>query len=307
MDHLTDMAVFVRVVEKRSFTAAAKELQISTSAVSKHVARLEKLLLSKLLDRNARVLTPTEAGRVYYDHCRPILAAVENARSDTMAVNGEIKGVLRVHSTFVIDTHFVAQAAMDMARRFPDLLIDMTVAPMPVDPASRGVDVVVSSGHSEQEVGKSYDAFLCKKLGVVPYTLCAAPSYFAKHGLPKVASELRDHRCLIHVNHNRAPTRWGFIEDGVEQTVTLQGELHSTSAEIIKMFAVQGLGIALLPRYAVSDEVNAGHLVTALDGKAVAERIIRVYYGHNRNVPRKVRMFVESLEDHYNKLIGADK
>jgi DNA-binding transcriptional LysR family regulator len=301
---LTDVAVFTRVVEKRSFTAAAKELQISTSSASKHVARLEKALLSKLLDRHAHILQPTEAGRVFYDHCVQILATVENARADTMAVNGEIKGVLRIHSTPVIDTQFVAQAAMEMGRQYPDLLIDITVGPMPVDPTTRGLDAIIASGHSEQEVGKSYETHLSKKLGVVPYTLCASPQYFREHGFPTTVSQLRDHRCLIHVNHNRSPTRWRFLEDGIEQTVTIQGELHSTSAEIIRMFAIEGLGVAFLPAYAVREAVSLKQLVPALEGRALAERIVRVYYGHNRYVPHKVRIFVDLLVQKYDALIG---
>src|SRR5690554_4063464 len=113
MERLTDMAVFARVVGNKSFTAAGKELNLSVSTVSKHITRLEAVLSTKLLDRSSRHLNPTESGRVFYEHCVRILAAVELAKTEVLGVSGEISGILRVHSTPSIGTNFVAPATLD--------------------------------------------------------------------------------------------------------------------------------------------------------------------------------------------------
>jgi DNA-binding transcriptional LysR family regulator len=308
MERLTDMAVFARVVEKSSFTAAGKELHLSTAAVSKHIARLEESLTLKLLDRHNRLLQPTEAGRVFYDHCVRILHALELARAETMGLTDEVKGVLRVHSTPGIAPNFVTRVVAEFAEAHPSIEVDLTVAALPINLASRGLDVIVTSSSVGQEDPKSYDTLISKKLGFARYVVCGAPSYFEKYGWPKHPEELTLHSCLVHVNRKRAPAQWQFVDKDRSYSVDVTARFRSTQAIAVVSCAIAGLGIAYLPEYNVRNELRSGQLVSIFDGQAAAQRLIQVFYNHGQYVPHKVRAFIDLLAKRHKPLLnGADE
>jgi DNA-binding transcriptional LysR family regulator len=299
MERLMDMAVFARVVETKSFTAAGKELHMSISTVSKHIARLEGALSIKLLERSTRHLGPTESGRVYYEHCVRILAAVELAKAEAVGVSGEISGILRVHSTPSVGPNFVAPATLDFAKAYSTLKVELTIGTLPVDPGNRGLDVIVTSGDAAESDPKAYESLVTRKLGAVPYVVCASPDYLKKHGLPNKPGELQQRPCLIHLNAKRNPYAWEFMEDNSISVVVVNGKYRSSSVSAVLAAAVEGLGIALLPEYAVRSELNAGRLKAFFADSIQSERIVRVYYGRSRYVPRKVRTFIDFLRARY--------
>jgi len=301
MERLTDMAVFARVVETKSFTAAGKELHMSISTVSKHITRLESALSVKLLERSSRHLSPTESGRVFYEHCVRILAATELAKTEALGVSAEISGILRVHSTPSIGTNFVAPATLDFAKAYSTLKVELTIGTLPVDPGNRGLDVIVTSGDAAESDPKAYDSLVTRKLGAVPYVACASPDYLGKHGVPNKPEELRQRPCLIHLNAKRNPYVWEFTEDGSTSVVLVNGKYRSSSVSAVLAAAVEGLGIALLPEYAVRSELNAGRLKAIFADSIQSERIVRVYYGRSRYVPRKVRAFIDFLRARYKE------
>jgi DNA-binding transcriptional LysR family regulator len=301
-ERLIDMAVFARVVETKSFTAAGKELRMSISAVSKHVAKLEAALSTKLLERSSRHLGPTASGRVFYEHCIRILSAVEHARSEVLGVSGEIGGILRVHSTPSIGTNLVAPATLDFTKAYSELKVELTIGTLPVDPANRGLDVIVTSGDTAESAPKAYDSLVTRKLGAVPYVACASPDYLSRHGMPKKVEELRQRPCLVHLNAKRNPNQWGFVENRSSFVVLVNSRYRSSSVSAVLAAAVEGLGIAILPKYAVRSELDAGRLKAIFAGSIQSERVVRVYYGRSRQVPRKVRAFIELLQLRYKKM-----
>jgi DNA-binding transcriptional LysR family regulator len=301
MERLTDMAVFARVVETRSFTAAGKELHMSTSTVSKHITRLEGELSLKLIERSSRTLNPTESGRVFYEHCVRILAAVELARADASGVSGEINGTLRVHSTPSVGPNFVAPATLDFAKTYGSLKVELTIGTLPVDPGNRGLDVIVASGDAAEKDPKAYDSLIMRKLGVVPYIVCASPDYFRRLGIPKTPQDLRQRDCLVHLNAKKNPDEWQFRNGKEKISVPVNGKYRSTSVTAILAAAVDGLGVAMLPEYAARSEVDSGRLQAIFANSIESERVIRIYYGRSRYIPRKVRTFVEFLRNRYKR------
>jgi DNA-binding transcriptional LysR family regulator len=299
MERLTDMAVFTRVVETKSFTAAGKELHMSISAVSKYIARLEAALSTKLLERSSRHLSPTPSGLVFYEHCVRILSAIELAKAEVLGVSGAIGGILRVHSTPSIGTNLVAPATLDFAKAYSELKVELTIGTLPVDPANRGLDVIVTSGDAAESDPKAYDSLVTRKLGAVPYVACASPEYLSRHGTPKKAEELRQRPCLIHLNAKRNPNLWEFVENRSSSVVVVNSRYRSSSVSAVLTAAVEGLGIAILPKYAVRSELDAGRLKVIFSGLIQSERVVRVYYGRSRHVPRKVRTFIDLLQLRY--------
>jgi DNA-binding transcriptional LysR family regulator len=302
MERLTDMAVFARVVETKSFTAAGKELHMSISTVSKSIARLENALSIKLLERSSRHLNPTESGRVFYEHCVRILAATELAKAEALGVSGEIGGILRVHTTPSIGTNLVAPATLDFAKTYSTLKVELTIGTLPVDPGNRGLDVIVTSGDAAESDPKAYDSLVIRKLGAVPYVACASPDYLSKHGMPKAPEELQQRACLIHLNAKRNPISWEFIQNGSKSVILVNGKYRSSSVSAVVAAALEGLGIALLPKYAVRSELDAGRLKAIFPNSIQSERVVRVYYARSRHLPRKVRAFIDLLRARYKAM-----
>ena len=301
MDQLTDMSVFARVVQTKSFTAAGKDLHMSISTVSKHIARLEDALSVKLLDRSSRHLNPTASGRVFYDHCVRILASIELAKADALGVSSEISGVLHVHSTPSLGVAFVAVATLDFARAYGNMKVELTIGALPVDPSNRRYDVIVTSGDAAEKDPKAYNSYVARKLGAVPYLACASPDYLKVHGLPTKPEELAQRPCLIHLNAKRDPYEWQFLQDGGTSVVRVDGKYRSSSVTAVLAAAVEGLGIALLPQYAVRADLAAGRLIAIFPSAIQSEREVRVYYGRSRNVPQKVKAFIELLQTRYDE------
>lgn len=306
MVHLADMEIFARVVETKSFTAAGKELRLSISAVSKHITRLEDALSLKLLERSSHQSSLTESGRVYYEHCVRILAAVETAKADASGVSGKMGGTLRVHCTPSVGNDLVAPATVDFAKAHSSLKIELTIGNLPVDPTTRGLDIIVTSGDAAEKDSKAYDSFVTRKLGSVPYIICASPEYFSIYGRPNTPRELLGRPCLVHLYAKRNPNEWMFREGKGTFFVKVDERYKSTSVMAVLIAAVEGLGIAMLPEYTVRAALASGLLESIFADSTESERVIRVYYARSKYIPLKVRSFVECLRKQH-QLSSCDK
>jgi DNA-binding transcriptional LysR family regulator len=301
VENLADLVVFARVVERRSFTAAGKELRMSTSAVSKHIARLEAALSLKLLERSTHHLTPTESGAVFYDHCVRILAALETARADAAGLTGEIKGVLRVYSTPGVGMNLVAPATLDFAQAYASVTVDLAIGELPVDLTNRGLDVIIASRHFGQDDPKVYSTLASRNLGPMPYVVCASPSYLLRHGMPASPHELAKHNCLVHVTQKRNPDEWFFTAKKEAYSVKVRETYRSNIESAVLMAAVQGLGIARLPDYIARRELNSGKLQAIFEGTVQSGRVVKAFYARSKYIPRKIRVFIDMVEKRYKQ------
>jgi DNA-binding transcriptional LysR family regulator len=207
-ENLRDLEVFARVIERSSFTSAGKDLRISTSSVSKHVARLEATLAVQLLTRNTHGVVPTEAGQTFYMHCVKILAAIEEARADTTEVSQELKGVLWVHSTPGVGLGLVVPATIEFAKLYDTVAVELSVSEFSSNLIKRGADVIIASRPFAEEL---HDTLVGKNLGPSRYVVCASTSYLQEHGTPATPQELIGHRCLVHLTQKQRPNEWYFF------------------------------------------------------------------------------------------------
>lgn len=267
----------------------------SPSYMSKHVTQLENSLALTLLHRSTHKVFLTDAGSVLFEHCVRILAELDAAKADASGLSSELIGNLRIHTTPGVGQGLVVPAIIDFNTEYPAVKVELTVSVNSVSLMERGVDVVVGSRHFEDD--ESFHSGLFeRKLGPAPYAICAAPGYFARHGMPNHPHDLQNHNCLVHMTQKRDPKIWQIRSDGEDVAVPVDGTFHSNLEGAILLAAVEGAGIVRLPLYSVAAEIQSGQLVPIFDGDVVSDRVIKAFYPKSRFVPKKVRAFLAILE-----------
>ena len=294
MDPLDGIAAFARVVDSGSFSAAARRLKISKSAVSAHVQRLEERLGIRLLNRTTRRLSLTEAGAAYYRHCARILAEAEAAEQAASALQREPRGMLRISAPGAFGWMHVAPAVPAFLKRYPDIGVDISVSPMHVNLVDEGLDLAIRIGVLEDS------PLVVRKLAPSRLVLCAAPAYLKERGTPREPDELAKHNCLCT---GLLPwgDEWRLHSKRGEVRVAVGGSFRSNSAEMLRAATLDGIGIAVLPTWAVSEPLRKGALRRVLDAWELPVSTIYAVYPGNRLMSMKVRAFVDHLARHFGR------
>ena len=290
MEHFGDIAVFVRVVEAGSFTAAADKLGLSQSAVSKCVNRLEERMGTRLLNRSTRKLSLTEAGAALHAHGLRAISEMEQAELEVARLQTEPRGVLRVNAPMSFGLLHIAPAVNDFLQRYPALTLDLQLDDRLVELVEEGFDCAV------RIKALTDSTLVAKKLAPCRQVVCAAPEYLAAHGTPRTPQELKAHRCLIYTYRGK-PREWEFSGPRAESiSVTVSGPLHSNSGLASREAALRGGGILNIPTFYVGDDLRAKRLVALLtDYTPLPEINIYAVYPERRNLSPKVRAFVDFL------------
>lgn len=294
MDIMQGMSLFRRVVEAGSFSAVAREADMSQSTVSKHVAALEERLGTKLLNRSTRSLSATEAGTEYYHYCVRILNDFQEAEASVG--KGKIKptGTLRLASSSAFGRLFVIPALNSFLEKYPDIDIDYQMQDSPIDLVKDGIDLAI-------HVGPLADSSLiAQKIGCSRRMIVASPDYLMKHGFPKTPVDLKPHECLIYTQ-NKSPNEWFFNskQEG-DESVRVNGRFKTNSSEAIKEAAVSGLGIATLCEWHAQEQIKRARLTPLLKKYEQTAYDINAVYPERRFVPQKVKRLIEYLRDEFN-------
>jgi DNA-binding transcriptional LysR family regulator len=295
LDDLVSMAMFARVVEAASFTAAADALGVSKSAVSKRVAALEERLGARLLHRTTRRLSLTPDGARLHERCLHMLRAVDDAAELVQADGDEPRGVLRVNCSSTLAEHHLGGAVTAFVARHPKVQVDLSTDNALIDLISERIDVAV-----RMATRLDSSSLVARRIATSHKLACASPGYRAARGTPRVPDDLRGHACL-HFSALRPELEWRF-EGGERATVVpVTGPLQSDNVEALRRAAVAGAGIVLLPTFVVAGDLEAGRLVTVLDDHPVAALGVFVLYARGKFVPTKVRAFVDHLASHLRR------
>jgi DNA-binding transcriptional LysR family regulator len=288
MDRFEAMSAFSRVVALGSYAEAARALGVTRSAVSKAVMELEALLGARLLDRTTRRVSPTEAGRIYYERCLDILARVEETELQISSLHEEPRGVLRVNAPMSFGALYLGAAVADFMARFPQMTIELTLNDRFIDPIEEGVDVTVRIA----ELASS--SLIARKLAPARRLLVASPGYIAAYGAPARPDDLRHHRSLTY-GHSTAMQRIQIEVDGVSHTVPVDAALCSNNGDVLRAAALAGQGIASLPTFLVGPDVRDGRLVVVLPQARLPDLAIHALYAPNRYLATKTRAFIDHL------------
>ncbi|SLN34629.1 LysR family transcriptional regulator [Oceanibacterium hippocampi] len=292
MDKLANMAVFAAVVEEKGFSAAARRLGMSKSAVSKQVSRLEDSLGARLLNRTTRSLSLTEIGEVFYGHCARMLEAASDAEAAVSALHGEPRGHLRVALPMTFGIREVAPAVAEFLKRHPAVTIEMELNDRFVDVVADGFDLAV------RVAALPDSSLIARRLAPMRSVICASPGYLAEHGTPATIDDLAGLNCLHYSN---APARqWAVVENGRERKVEIRGNLIANNGEALMEAATAGLGITIAPTFIVAEALRRGDLVTILDQcHRSDEASVFALYPHRRHLSPKVRAFIDFLADRF--------
>ncbi|MEM8721021.1 MAG: LysR family transcriptional regulator [Cyanobacteria bacterium P01_G01_bin.39] len=294
MDKFASMRAFTQVVQSGGFAAAARKMGLSRSTVNKLVINLEQELQVQLLQRSTRQVNPTPTGLAYYERCLNILSEVEAAELEVSQLQIEPRGTLRINAPMSFGTLYLGKAIAEFMVQYPDLQVQLTLDDRLVDPIAEGYDVTIRIAPPETSPNLVYQA-----IAPVPRILCAAPGYLSQKGIPKIPSELKQHSCL-HYGQIITGNQWQLFHNEEEYQIVVQGVLCSNNGEVLRDAAVQGLGIALLPRFIIKQELEQEILVRVLPECQAAPISLGLIYPLNRHLNTKIKLLVEFLSRKLN-------
>jgi DNA-binding transcriptional LysR family regulator len=291
VDKLSEFQAFSKVGETGSFTAAARALGLTPSAISKQVRSLEERLDTRLLNRTTRRVALTEAGRAFLDRVRDILQDVDDAESAAASLHAEPRGTLRVGAPMDFGRMHLARPIADFAAAHRDVVVEVEFADRLVDVLAEGLDVVVRIGALADSSLVARPLALCRRV------LCASPGYLREHGRPEQPRDLEAHTRIAYTYESERS--WLFEDDrGRELRIAPAVRHRSNNGEQTREMLLGGLGLALMPTFLVADDLRAGRLETFLTGSLRADIPIHALYPHRRHLSAKVRRFVDHLVSH---------
>jgi DNA-binding transcriptional LysR family regulator len=283
---LNEMLVFARVVQSGSFTAAAAELGMPKSTVSRKVTELEERLKSRLLQRTTRKLSLTDVGRTYYEYCARIVAEVEDAERAVSSLQATPRGLLRV--TAPVNAGYLAPIISDYLKRHAEVRLELFCTARSVDLVEERFDLAIRAGALAEST------LIARSLGNVTWFLVATPAYLKKHGRPRSPEDLSKHPAIVFGNGPTVPElRLGKGDRSVQ--VSRTPRLLVTDMEILLEITTAGLGIALLPAFLCLAALRAGRLEQVLRDWRAPATPVHVVYPSSRYVSAKVKSFVDFL------------
>ena len=292
MYDLNSMATFTHVVREGSFSAAAKKLNTSRSAVSKAVAKLEHELGARLLHRNTRHVSLTEIGSAFFEHCFRIVDEAEQAELMVENFTAKPKGVLKIAVSVAFGTLHIAPAMADFLEKNVELDVDLIVIDKIEDLAAEGYDLAITVTNAPPL------SLVARRLAPVRRILCATPAYFKRYGIPLVPQDLATHNCLDYT-HSGDRGVWRFRGPKGDIAVPVTGRLRVNDDEALSKVVLGGLGCALLPTFLVGKELQRGKLQSVLSEYIPIEQHVYALWLPNKNLPLKARVFIDFLVDRF--------
>ncbi|WP_112945325.1 MULTISPECIES: LysR family transcriptional regulator [unclassified Rhizobium] len=288
MDRFDAMRVFCRIVERRSFTAAAEDTGLPRSTVTDAVKQLEARLGVRLLQRTTRHVSPTLDGEAYYRRCLSILSDIEDAEG--AFAGAKPKGMLRVDVHGTLARHFVLPNLPSFLEAYPDIELYMSEGDRLVDLVREGIDCVL-------RVGIPADSdMVARRVAMLEEVTLASPSYLARYGTPEHPDRLDGHRMVgFHSSATGALAPLEFLVGGQIRNVTLPATLSVNAAESFHAAARLGLGIIQVPRYHAQRYIDSGELVPILQDYPLTRTPVSLLYPRNRQLSPRVRVFIEWL------------
>lgn len=275
---------FVAVAETGSFTRAAQRLGLSIAQVSRQVSTLEQRLSSELLHRTTRKVSVTEAGQLYYQHCRPLLDGLDEAERALTSLQGQATGLIRMTAPITYGEQHITPLLSEFLLQHPAVRIDLQLTNQKLDLIEGGFDLAIRLGRLEDS------SMIARRLASRTLYLCASPAYLRQQGEPRTLADLQQHNCLLGTLDS-----WRFREDGKDRNVRVSGSLRANSGYAIMDAALKGIGLVQLPDYYVEQWLKSGDLVTLLEEFQPEDEGIWALYPHSRHLLPKIRLLVDFL------------
>lgn len=290
-----ELIAFVKAVELNSFSAAARSLSTTPSAISKRVSKLEDRLGVRLLQRTTRSLSLTNEGIAYYERISRLLRELEEA-NDNLTSGGKPQGKLTISTSLDFGQWLLVQSIPQFLQQYPDIEIDLRLSDRLVDLVVEGIDVAIRLGDPEDS------SLIRRHLGRANFALCASPDYLKTYGTPSTPQDLVHHNCLRYL-FNGQPLPWEFLIDETWQTIGVKGTFNSDNGGALKNAALAGLGITRLLNFQVHEEVEQKRLKLLFSEQLPPGLMVQALFTHQRNLSPRVRVFLDFIADYCAKVL----
>ena len=289
-DRARSLSLFVAVIDGGSFSAAARGLDLTPSAVARAIDRIEARLGVRLLLRSTRGLALTAEGQAYLLAARRILADLDDAEQQ-IADQGSPRGRLRVSAALAHGRLCVVPLLGGFAAAYPHILVDIALTDTLIDVAGGQADVAIRFGPLADS------ALTARKLGESGRVIVASPDYLARHGTPTVPEDLHAHNCL-NFSFRRAEPTWPFRRDGRDISLCVEGGIVANNGETLGQLATAGVGVTRVGRFSVAAEIADGRLVPLLEAYNPGDvELIHAVFVGGAHLPARVRVFVDFLAE----------
>lgn len=301
MDQLTIMRSFVGVTKSRSFSQAARQLGISGSLVSRHVAELERALGVHLVNRTARTISLTEAGNRYAEFASRIIDEIDQEEAQLRGLRDKAEGQLAIISPKWIGSNDVGDAIVAFSAKYPKIRIRFEVGGMSdrsYEFLDQGFDVAFHTRHVRD------CNLMLRKIADLKFSLCAAPSYLHRAGGPKQVNDLNEHDCLSNTND----PIWHLSQDGHEVHLKVSDPVYCSNSYVtLRKAAIAGRGVALLPIRLVHDDLANGTLVDVIPDIEVPDRPLYALHSPGTQTTARVRLFLDFVSEWFRKQASAQQ
>lgn len=292
---LPDLAYFNSVVLEGNFTAAAKKLNVTPSALSKTITRLEKALEVKLFERTTRKLVITEAGRKIHDQCVIMMNAAHQAVDISSADHAEPAGPITVAAPEAFLNVVLQPFVIPFLKQYPQIQLKLRAADGDIDIFKQGIDVAF------RLTDKPDENLVLKEIAKTNLVLCASPDYLSQRGIPAHPQELTEHDCL-YLAETDTDHIWDFLKDDEFHTVAVSGRYAVNHSQMRLNGVINGLGIGIFPDFVVQEAIEKGNVIKVLDDwtiKSNYQGVIALQYAQTKYMPARLRVFIDYAMQHF--------
>lgn len=296
----------MEVIQCGSFSAAARKLGTTPSAVTRQIAKLEESLAVKLLNRTTRSMELTQSGRIYHERAMHLVRQYEEMNQEIAALEAEPRGLLRVSASLSLGTTRLSDLMPEFLDRYPLLSVELALTDRIVDLIEDKVDVAVRISPQLPD-----SSLVARKLFKYERVICASPSYISENGLPKKPDDLKDHNCLTFLTESRSgylydgKRTWVLRLGGKQVEVPVKGRLSSNSLAALTRAAISGAGLFLVPTWLVDHYIHAGDLQVVLPEYETNPRAddtwVFAVYGSSQYLSPKIRVFTDFIAEKFSK------
>jgi DNA-binding transcriptional LysR family regulator len=293
-DASSELAFFVLLAKKASLSATARELNITPPAVTKRLAQMEQRLGVRLVNRTTRKVSLTSEGELYLARASSILADIREMEDAVASSRADPKGLLRVNATLGFGRTTIAPLISAFAQRYPDVEVQLQLTDRPINLVEEAFDLGIRFGELPDT------RLSARRIMQNERFLCASPSYLKKFGQPHTPEDLLRHRCIIHRQNDDPHGVWRLIKGRKSEPVKVGGTLSSNDGDVVLGWALDGHGILMRSEWDLAKYLESGRLQVVLKDYKLAPADLFVFYPSRRNMPARVRAFIDFLVDSFN-------
>lgn len=288
MQNWDRIEAFVEVVRLGSFSGAARQLQVSSSHISRLVSQLEQQLGTQLLYRTTRQISLTDSGALYYERCHQLFDGFKDAEQALDQQQTNPTGLLKITAATTFGERYIAPLVNDFHALYPQLRVSMHFTNRQVELIEEGYDIAIRMGVLKEST------LIARRLCDRREFVVGSPEYFARHPQPHTLTELDQHNCLIGSRDH-----WLLADKGARKDLVVSGNWHANSGTALLDAALKGIGLAQLPDYYVNDYLAEGRLLSVLDNYQFTDTGVWVLYPQQRYLAAKVRLFIDFLVERF--------